>query len=114
MLLAPGIFGFYDPPMLIVSGSMTIHPDDLDKATALVEPLAEATRAEAGCLAYGFWIHPSTSGSVHLYEEWEDQASMDAHNASEHLATFMISMADLRITDISIYVHEVATTTKFM
>lgn len=100
--------------MIIVSGSMQLSPDSLTKALELVRPLIAATRAEVGNRAYGFYLDPEQPGGVHLYEEWEDQAAIDTHNASDHLATFMASMAELEISSIEIHIHEVASSTRFM
>lgn len=63
------------------------------------EPLAEAefmalaavvraTLSEQGCLEYVVHTHAADPRRVLFYERWQDQAALDAHNASGHLAEF--------------------------
>ncbi|MBU1041192.1 MAG: antibiotic biosynthesis monooxygenase [Proteobacteria bacterium] len=66
---------------------------------AFAEPVAEtellalaavvgATRQEPGCQEYAAHVHAEDPKRVLFYERWQDQAALDAHNASAHLATF--------------------------
>ena len=66
---------------------------------AFAEPVAEtellalaalvsATRQEPGCLEYIAHVHVENPRRVLFYERWQDQAALDAHNASAHLAEF--------------------------
>jgi len=78
-------------------------PDDtsltLLAALTFAEPVAEpvllglaevvgATRQEPGCLMYVAHVHAEDPRRVLFYERWKDQAALDAHNASAHLAAF--------------------------
>lgn len=54
---------------LVISGEIVIDPDDFDAALAIVEPLVAATRQEAGCLAYDFWVDPRDRGRFRVFEE---------------------------------------------
>lgn len=92
----------------VVSGEIRIDPDDFDAAVALIEPLVTATRAEAGCIEYDFWVDPRDRGRVRVFEEWESEAAMAAHSASAHLATFYAGMAALRITSVDLFRFEIA------
>ena len=66
---------------------------------AFAEPVAEAellalaavvgaTRKEPGCQGYFAHVHAEDPKRVLFYERWQDQAALDAHNASAHLAAF--------------------------
>ncbi len=91
--------------MLIVAGTIEIEPDHRDALFEALAPMVEATRAEPGCQAYAFSIDPDDPSLVHLFERWDDQASLDAHFASEHMATWQTKAAGLpfRGRDITKY-----------
>jgi quinol monooxygenase YgiN len=66
---------------------------------AFVEPVAEpellalaavvrATRQEPGCLEYVAHTSAKDPRQVLFYERWQDQAALEAHNQSAHLAAF--------------------------
>ena len=93
--------------MLIVSGTISVEPDDVDAALALVAPLVEATNAEPGCHAYGFFLDPTTPGRFRLFEEWDDQAALDAHFVTDHMAAFNAGIGALRITGLELHKYEV-------
>ncbi len=83
--------------MLIVAGTIEVDPDHRDAMFAAVAPMVEATRAEPGCRAYTFSPDPEDPGLILLFELWDDQAALDAHFASEHLAAWRRRAADLAI-----------------
>ena len=47
-----------------------------------------ATRQEPGCVEYNAHVHAEDACRVLFYERWQDQAALDRHNASAHLATW--------------------------
>lgn len=74
--------------MLIVSGTITFDPANQDQMVAAAGTVAEATRAESGCISYEFFADLTTPGRLHLFEEWEDEDSLLAHFETDHLAAF--------------------------
>jgi quinol monooxygenase YgiN len=98
--------------MLLVSGTIVMNPDKADRARALIAPLVEATNQEPGCIAYGFFAAVDDPGRLHLHEEWESEAAIDAHVASAHLATFMGAIGELDITHAEIFRYEVTNKTQ--
>lgn len=101
-------------PALVISGSIVIDPAHVDRARQLVAPLIVATRAEPGCLAYGFYADLDEPGAFHLYEEWESAEANAAHSASEHLATFMAGIAELDVRSARLDRYEVAGAQRIM
>ncbi|MEM9563067.1 MAG: putative quinol monooxygenase [Actinomycetota bacterium] len=83
--------------MLIVAGTLQIDPEHRDAMFASLVPMVEATRAEPGCRAYVFSPDTDDPGRVHLFELWDDQAALDGHFASEHMAAWMAQAAELPI-----------------
>jgi quinol monooxygenase YgiN len=59
------------------------HEDDVREALLA---LVKATREEPGNLSYKLHEDPSSPGNFYLYEEYADQAALDAHMASPHFA----------------------------
>lgn len=100
--------------MLLVSGIISLDPADHDKAVAAVGPLVATTLAEEGNITYGFWAHPTDRGTFRVYEEWRDQAAIDEHFASPHMAEFMAVMAGLAVTGTDIYSYQASERTKIM
>ncbi len=74
-------------------------PITLLAALTFAEPVAEpelsalaavvcATRGEPGCLEYAAHVSAEDPHRVLFYERWQDQAALDAHNLTAHLAAF--------------------------
>jgi len=93
---------------ILISGEIRIDPDDFEAALDLVEPLVAATQAEDGCVQYDFWVDPRDRGRIRVFEEWASQEANDVHARSEHLATFMVEMAALRVSRVELVRYEVA------
>lgn len=113
-LTTASVLRAYGAEMILVSGTIVIDPAKVVRALELTRPLVEATRAEPGCLAYGFYADPQDHSRFLLYEEWEDQAALDAHSASEHLAAFYEAIPELEVTEVVVHQHEVAGRTRII
>ena len=81
--------------MLIVAGTFRFDPDKLDAVVALQGPLMEEVRAEAGCQAYVFSNDTQDPGVQHLFEIWDDEASLAAHARAPHMAAYREAMQAL-------------------
>ena len=94
--------------MIIVSGTMSVEPDDSEAFLALTNPCVAATLEEDGCSAYGFFADPNQAGSFRVYEEWAD------HMGSAHMAEFLGQIGSVRITGVNLNKHEVSAISKLM
>jgi quinol monooxygenase YgiN len=90
-------------PILVISGEIHIDPNDFDAALTLIEPLVAGTRAEAGCLEYGFWVDPQDRGRIRVFEEW----ATVAHAKSEHYLTFLSQMASIAVKSVELFRYTV-------
>jgi quinol monooxygenase YgiN len=74
--------------MICVAVTYVIKSGHEDEAVALFGKLTKETRAEPGCRMY--LAHRSTSDSrrFFLYEQYDDQAALDAHRASAHFQAY--------------------------
>ncbi|HMJ78564.1 MAG TPA: antibiotic biosynthesis monooxygenase [Iamia sp.] len=101
-------------PALVISGTIVIDPAQVPRARELLAPLLVATRAEAGCLAYGFYADLDDPGTFRVYEEWESAEANAAHSASAHLAAFMAGIGELDVRSVRLDRYEVAGAQRIM
>jgi len=106
--------GGYPPAMLIVSGTITFDPAKAERFHELAAPLVEATLAEAGCLAYGFWSDPANPGRVRAYEEWESPEALAEHMGTAHMANFMGALGEVGVTGSELTQYEVSGSTRLI
>ena len=73
-------------PMICVAVTYIIKDGQEGRAVELFRELTGPTREEPGCRMY--LVHRSTTDprKFFLYEQYDDQAALDAHRASEHFA----------------------------
>lgn len=83
--------------VLIVTGIIQIHPEDRDRVIGPATDMAIETRKEDGCITYAFYEDIETPGRLRVYEEWRDQAALDAHAASAHMAVWRAALGELRV-----------------
>jgi quinol monooxygenase YgiN len=74
--------------MLILAVHITIQTGREDEVAEPLRKLQDATRREAGCIAY--FVQRSRENSRHylIYEQYNDQAALDAHRASSHFKEY--------------------------
>ncbi|MDR0394871.1 MAG: antibiotic biosynthesis monooxygenase [Tannerella sp.] len=70
----------------------------IDAAKAVVE----ATRREPGCLFYSFYQSPLDPGSFIFYEEYKDEAALNAHASSDHFKVFAGAISDILAEELKI------------
>ncbi|GAB2481027.1 putative quinol monooxygenase [Comamonas humi] len=93
--------------MLLIVGTVRLPAENLDRARPAMRAMVEASRAEPGCLEYGYAEDVLVPGLVHVKELWRDQAALDAHFASTHIAAWRAAWPALGIGDRDLRVHEV-------
>lgn len=84
------------------------------KAAELVAEMVAATRAEDGNLEYRWGTDINDPGLIHVFEVWRDQAAIDAHMASPHMAALFGAAGDLGVTDVSFHSYPAEEPTKIM
>jgi quinol monooxygenase YgiN len=67
--------------------------------------MVEATRQEEGCLHYAFARDMNDPDIIRISERWVDQAALDAHFASPHMAAFGAGLAQVERlgSDVRLY-----------
>ncbi|MDQ3934274.1 MAG: antibiotic biosynthesis monooxygenase [Actinomycetota bacterium] len=74
--------------MIVVTAHARIKPEARDEAIAAAAKMRDASVQEPGCQEYGFWFAFDDPNRLLVFERWDDQAALDAHFATPHLAEF--------------------------
>ena len=88
--------------MLIVAGTIVAQQGGRAAFLEAVQPMVAATLNETGCQEYVFSPDPNDDNRIMLYELWDDQASLDAHFASDHMAAWQETRKGLALAGSNI------------
>ena len=69
---------------------MQFPKDDRDRVTEILRNLALASRREPGCVTYEPHHIDGDPETVLIYEQYRDQAAVDAHRASPHFEQYAV------------------------
>lgn len=94
--------------MLLVTGAATVDPDHRERAVELATEMAEATRAEPGCLEYRFSSDLTDPNTVYIFERWESMDDLEAHFETDHMARFQTELPPLLAGEMDIALYEIA------
>lgn len=75
--------------MICAAVTYVIKSGHEDEAVALFVRLTAATRAEPGCRMYQPHRSPSDPRKFFLYEQYDDQAALDAHRAAPYFEQYV-------------------------
>jgi quinol monooxygenase YgiN len=93
--------------MLLIVGTVRLPAERLEDARPVMARMIAASRAEDGCEEYSYAEDVLERGLIHVKELWRDQIALDQHFASEHIATWRSTWADLGISDRNLRVYDV-------
>jgi quinol monooxygenase YgiN len=85
--------------MIILAGTVRIAAGRRTAALAPMVAMVEATRAEAGCIAYSFAFDALDDHLVRIFEVFRDEAALAEHRASPHMAAWRASWPSVGISD---------------
>ena len=94
--------------MLLIVGTVRLPPENLERARPAMLAMAQASRAEVGCLEYGYAEDVFVPGLIHVKELWSDQAALDAHFKTAHMATWRSHWPRFGVSDRRLFAYEVA------
>ena len=81
--------------MIIVHGTIPLKPDARDRALELARRMADATRTEAGCISYDFYIGLSDPNTLMLFQEWETMDCLMDHFQTDHMDAFLKELPEI-------------------
>ena len=73
---------------LVLVADFTARPDTVQELTVRLLELAEASRAEDGCLYYDLHVDEEDPLRLTFLEEWADDDAHAAHDGTAHVAAF--------------------------
>jgi len=94
--------------MLIVAGTITIDPAQVERFSEAATQMMLATHEEPGNIAYVFSVNVADPGSIEIFEVWEAAQDLDRHMTLPHMTTFRAALKELTVTGRSISRYEVA------
>ncbi len=98
--------------MIVLAGTITFDPEKADDMMAAVAVVVAATRAEEGCIEYVMAADPLVAGLLNLFERWETDEHLGAHQKADHSRTFQRTLRDCGVTGVSIDRYDGTTATK--
>jgi quinol monooxygenase YgiN len=93
--------------MLLIVGTIRLPQEKLPDARPMMRRMVESSRAEDGCVEYGYAEDVLDPGLIHVREIWRDQGALDRHFVSGHLADWRASWPSLGIGARELWVYEV-------
>jgi quinol monooxygenase YgiN len=92
--------------MIIVMGTARLGPGELDRLGDAMRAQIEATRAEAGCVHYSFARDVLDPDLLHVAERWRDQAAIDVHFKTPHMAAFQAALGAATVLSLSVKAYD--------
>jgi quinol monooxygenase YgiN len=85
--------------MVVLIVHMTVKPGTEEDCKRLCREMVEETRKEPGCIQYV--AHQSTENPLNFsfYEQYVDEAALDAHRNSPHFAWYIKGGIDALISN---------------
>ena len=93
--------------MLLIIGTVRLPAENLELARPVMKRMADASRAEDGCVEYDYAEDVFDRGLIHVKELWATQAALDRHFASTHIAEWRAAWPELGIGERDLRVYEV-------
>lgn len=92
--------------MIIVMGHAKLGAGEIDRLAAEMATQIAATRAEEGCLAYGFSRDVLDPDTLIISERWRDNEAIATHFASPHMAAFNAVLGNAKVLEVSVKAYE--------
>jgi quinol monooxygenase YgiN len=92
--------------MIIVMGHARMAPGEIDRLTDAMAKQVAATNAEDGCEHYSFARDVTDPDRLIVSERWRDQAAIDGHFKSPHMAEFNAALGSAKVLELSIKAYD--------
>jgi quinol monooxygenase YgiN len=96
--------------MIVVVGRVRTDADRRAELIRLGQQVAQASRAEAGCLGYRLYEDTETENDFVFIEEWASEEALREHFATAHIASFMAAFPATLSAAPDVKFHAVAGT----
>lgn len=92
--------------MLLISGTFRLGSGEVAAALPAMAAMIAASRAENGCLHYSYAQDVLDPRLIRVTEIWTDQAALDAHMASPHIAIWRAQWPYLGLHDRDLTLYQ--------
>jgi quinol monooxygenase YgiN len=99
--------------MIVVVGRVRCAAEQRDELIALLTEMQDNSRAEEGCIRYGFFAAIEDPLSFIAVEEWADREALDRHFSEPHLLEFAGRLLELVSERPEVAIHEIAGTAPY-
>ena len=93
---------------IIIAGTVRVPLENLAAIKPHMLAMLTASRAEDGCIEYSYGEDVAEPGLIRVFEVWRDQAAIDAHFASPHMAAWRAAWPAFGVSDRRLSVYEIA------
>src|SRR3954464_7715926 len=94
--------------MIVVVGKVSTDEARRADLVRAGQAVAQASRAEAGCLGYRLYQDTEDPDAYVFIEEWESQQALDDHFATPHVAEFMQAITPTLSAPPDVQFHTIA------
>ncbi len=94
--------------MIIVAGEVVVAEGVVEQVRGALVDMQNATRQEAGCLAYSFAVDVGDATKIHIFERWQSMDALAAHFKTPHMAAFGLAVATAQPKSMDIKAYDVA------
>jgi len=91
---------------LVIAGTVRVPPQSLADFKPHMRAMLEASRAEDGCIEYSYAEDVAEPGLIRVFEVWRDQAALDAHVQTPHMATWRSHWPAFGVSDRRLFAYE--------
>ncbi|WP_300576898.1 putative quinol monooxygenase [Phenylobacterium sp.] len=93
---------------LVIAGTIRVPADRLEAFRPHMRAMLAASRAEDGCVDYAYAEDVAEPGLIRVFEVWRDQAAIDAHFQTPHMAAWRAAWPEFGVHDRRLSAYEVA------
>jgi quinol monooxygenase YgiN len=81
--------------MIIITGDLLIKEGSMQDALQASQKHVAHSRTELGCISHAVYQDPENALRLFFYEQWSDQAAIDAHFALPSSQAFVTAVRTL-------------------
>ena len=93
---------------LIIAGTVRVPPENIAAFRPHMLAMLTTSRAEDGCHEYSYAVDVADPGLIRIFEAWRDQAALDAHFQTPHMATWRSHWPAFGVSDRKLFAYETA------
>ncbi len=93
--------------MIVVVGRVQTNADKRADLIRIGQAVAQASRAEAGCISYRVCEDTEVENDFVFVEEWESSEALQRHFATSHIAEFMGAIREAVVSAPDVKFHTI-------